>query len=376
MNNKKLQNLIEIEWDKVPNIQDINTVSQGSFQWFRNIWGKTFSKKAILLKDLIQYLTEKIKENKDFNTIINEFDFSVELEIDNIQNLKSIDKNILLKDGGNSVGDFFITIKKVDELYAESTTYKKFINNILKIINKAYETELNLNFIQTPQGNVSVIKDKAEDSTNVWNNKEKYLTLDFGKKNNLCSSISFSSDLDDARKNIEIYTNVAQIKGATPNQLKSFAITWLYDKETWNNFDENEKNTIIQNLNKDTPDELLKVLLEETDLKQLAEDEKNDAIKEIKSIVINKEIRNNTIRYMPYKISATLFGISDIWTGTNIYLDENFINPLHQNTIWQITDIKHSLSGGDWQVSIEAGLIFDKKMDELTKKIEKELGFK
>lgn len=368
MNNKQLQNLVEIEWDEVENIIEIHTAKQGSFQWFRNFLGKLFGKNAIKLKHLFDYLITKIKNTNQIDMITGVIDTNIPVDKDEIKD--SIDPNIIL-DGG-TVGDFIVTIKLIDEIYDKSKTFRKFINNILKKINKAYNGDLNLELIKTPKGSESLVEDKAQDADYLWKNRKKYLKLDFGNKNSLVQTISFSSDLSEGMKTQEVYSNTSQIKGATPTMLKSFVTTWIYGEEKWESLDEDVKNHIVEKLSEKEPDKLLKTLLEESSLypSQNVEEQK-EFISTLKNVVKNRQIRDNSIRYMPYKMSATLFGISDIWTGSNIYLDENFINPIHKNTVWKVTDVKHSISDNNWTISIDAQLIYRKKWHEFAAKINK-----
>ena len=94
---------------------------------------------------------------------------------------------------------------------------------------------------------------------------------------------------------------------------------------------------------------------------------KNDFISAMESMIV----LDNTLKYLPYTMSATILGFSDIWMGTRILLDETTKIPLFRDTVWRITELSQNLSDNQWTTTFTAICEYNKSLDELNEEFKK-----
>lgn len=382
LNDVDINNIDKINWEEGIQTQEIN---RDNILWViprSNLIG-------VKLKNIVNYFINQLEEKPHYpNTTIPSIGTS---EVINKKDLSNSTEDEIIIDG-NTIGDFIIAKELIKKIRKNSKTLRKFINNLCDKINTAYEGDLELELTGTPNAKKLYIVDNAQiekndnetqirtkSSTNINENVKngKFLELEMGTGNTLVKDISFEMSMDDGMKSMQIYTDQQNLNDAIPSVLKQFITTWLIPEDEFKEMSEEEKEKEIEKLMKVGKEELLnKTLLEKSSLTS-AINNKEDLRKyysQVKSIVKNRKIRNNPVRYLPYKMSCTIFGISDIWKGSRIYLGEDFLIPFGQNTVWVVTDVNHSISPGTWETSLEAQLEWRKEMDELSKEIERKMN--
>ena len=87
-------------------------------------------------------------------------------------------------------------------------------------------------------------------------------------------------------------------------------------------------------------------------LKKFGE-EYSDMMKKINEFTISIKSNDSSLRLLPFNLSATIIGLSNIWNGTRVFLDENFLIPWLRNSVYKISNIKHSIDSTGWSTSFD-----------------------
>lgn len=329
--------------------------------------GKRKSSPAISLYNLFTQIENSIKERAKIygldSLTVPEYDLSFKL-LNTDQTLNpslspciGINQNV----SNPSVGDIMITIDTILELKENSNTVKSFINNICEAINENSLQTLELQAISRPPSGhiISIVNntstvDISTSNTNIASNEniKKYLNLSFFTGNTIVKNISFTSDLSDGGKNIQNAIELQAIQGATPIELIEFLKTWYRDKTT------DYKKTANQLLAE--PYEVLDEIME------LYPNigEKQSIYRQFQNIIKNMKIKNNSLKYLPYKLNCTTLGISDIWLGTRLWFNEIVPVPLLKETLWRLTSVKHSISNGEWITEFDGVCEYNRLIDK------------
>lgn len=272
---------------------------------------------------------------------------------------------------GYTVGDLMITIESLQQIKNESSSPKNFINGVCEFINQALYGQINLQaHALPPSGQIieiiniaSVDKPADSDSTpigdNIQSGIDNYLPLRFSVGNTIIKSMRFPSDLSESGKNIQQAVELGTVQGSTPDEIRDFISTW-YDPSP-------EKIKEIEDKTNGFP----KSVVEEIVRLNPSLKEKGQLSKmwdEMRTIVKNMKIADNAIKYMPYKLEASLLGISDIWWGTRVYINEECPIPWFRKSIWRITNLSHTLVPGSWTTTINGVCEYNPFTEKLAKK--------
>ena len=235
----------------------------------------------------------------------------------------------------SEIGDIVVDLDIIKNLKLKAKTVDLFVTRLLNIVNHETNGIIKLkHFPSSNGGPIIVIRNEfeidtedektQESSVDPLSLKDQYLTMPFGRGTSLVETISFNSDLSDGGMNIFNAIELQGIEGATSNELLSFTRTWIENTEAWAELSQQEKKDKRLEYSR-TP----KNLIDDVYLMNpsMGEETATELYEEFIEAIQNTPIKDSYLKYMPYTMEASLFGISDIWMGTRVYLDENLIIP-------------------------------------------------
>lgn len=399
LNDFSLDSLFNIIIDDIPSTETFET-RKG---WFGRIFSKHDyrAKKGISLSSLFTYIKNQMEEaglNK-IGVVIP--DINTNMKLKNIEPFRnSINATTGLKPNTNNptVGDIVISDDAIKDIYSKSNNLRNFIKNICKLINEESVGTLTLQAIALPpsgakiqitnqaqvdkglsksQGDMSASERRNEQNKKRENQKAeilsyaksgKYLNLKFYTGNTIVKNISFQSDISDAGKNSQLFVDMGQIANTTPIELRRFIDKW-YIPEGYAEIGPptEQQQAEIQQQRENLYNQSYKNILSEIskisigikspgDINKLID----DFHKTIKSI----EIQDQSLKYLPYKFDATIIGLTGIWNGTRIYLDNDCPIPFLKNTVWRITELSHELTPESWTTTFSAAMEYSKYIEE------------
>jgi hypothetical protein len=135
--------------------------------------------------------------------------------------------------------------------------------------------------------------------------------------------------------------------------------SWYEDTDTWKTATGDERMKLQLDFEKDPSNLFNQVLQLNKDLEN-AEEMRAEFAAVVESLVV----LDNTLKYLPYKMEATIKGVSDINKGTRILLDETVAIPIFRSTIWRIVDISHALDDNSWTTTFSAICEFNNEINK------------
>ena len=323
---------------------------------------------TINLQDLILYINSQIKNTMLTKVMTNNNKIILDEKEIPIQSLNTFGKKITLKDSSKSnaqLKDIDIDINIIVQLYNSTDTLVSFLNGLCDSINENSLDTLNLQ-VQTslPSGNDIIItnvtqigKKKQEDfKNNILEHKDQYLPINIMGKNNIIKSLSFPQNLSDGGRFLQGYIDMGGVPGTTSEKTKAITVFNYSDNkealvtkkdDEWFSYDWKTQWTIEQS--------------SKIKSNKLGSPTKNPKkIEENKNTIQRAKTQNASIFFLPYKLEATFFGFSGLWTGSRLYIDNDCPIPFFKETVWRITSLTHDLTSSGWEVSISAVLEYNK----------------
>lgn len=360
---------------------------------------------AISLKDLFEEILPQLIESNMKNyfllNIINadiaKIETSALLDKSSVSLSPSASQYVGLPNSPNkekwSVGD--ICIEKQSLLKILKNDYSDFeelVNAILDFI-RMQIIGLDLTLIVHSNPAISVIVQEGNyfneekiptTAEELRNNQYRMLPIEYGGKNNIIKTLTFDTDLQEA-KNIQNYLELESVSLATPKDVALGVYMSMNSKFADKKFFDEFKakygatlvqDNILQNINKWKENPTANYLWFTSQEKQkegagLAEEQNidnalNEQIKTQLKQAWNSRIFAPGVKLFPYKLEIECIGISEIWYGTCVHIKKNRI-PALNDSLWKITNIKHTISKSGWFTSFGGVCILTKDSEQRTK---------